>query len=347
MEKRMRSTPVLRLLLASALLLPPIPVAAASLALAFAGDFLPGAAAEATIAREGHDQLFDGVRPILAGADAFVVNLETPLAAAGAPVPGKTFTFLCSPRAAPAMARARVKAVTLANNHVLDQGEDALRDTLRTLAEAGIVHAGAGENLAAALAPALLDLPGGRVALLSFSNTFPEAFWARPDRMGTAYGGPAQVREAVRAALKEGPVVACFHWGEEMMETPKPYQVELARLAIDAGACLVIGHHPHVPQPVEIYRGRPIFYGLGNFSFGSASRRSRLGLLLRAYLAPSGDWERLEVFPLLVDNGEVAFRPRPLEGEEGRELFTRLTAAVAASHARLSWEEGRGVVLPP
>ncbi len=106
-------------------------------------------------------------------------------------------------------------------------------------------------------------------------------------------------------------MVVSFHWGSELMTTPKDYQRELARLAIDHGAQVVLGHHPHVLQGVEHYRGGIIYYSLGNFAFGSYSKNASTSALARVTLQ-DGVVAAAEVLPLSVYNLEVAFRPQPL-----------------------------------
>ena len=143
-----------------------------------------------------------------------------------------------------------------------------------------------------------------------------------------------------------GPVITSFHWGAELMTEPKEYQVDLARLAIDRGAALVVGQHPHVPQPIDVYRGVPILYSLGNFSFGSYSRRSNVGLMAVAVFEPSGALIQLEVYPLLVDNYEVHFSPRPITGLEGQRIFDPLVKGIGRDQASALWDGEKGVIVP-
>lgn len=315
---------------------------------ALMGDFLPAGSADPVIKSQGYSRLFDGVRPILSSADAVVLNLESPISARGKALKGKAYTFRSSPAAAEAMAREGIKAVWLANNHILDFGVDALYDTIEHLESAGIAHAGAGRNVTAAAAPAVLTLRGIRVSLLSFSNTFPDSYWARRDRPGTFFGAPGPVGRAVDRTLTSGkdPVIVSFHWGEELMTKPKEYQSDLARKAIDHGASLVVGHHPHVPQPIEIYRGVPVLYSLGNFSFGSYSRKVREGILAVAVFDGDGSCTAVEIYPLLVDNTEVRFSPRPITGREGQRIFHRLTKDITGDQAEVLWDGEKGLIKP-
>jgi len=316
--------------------------------IAFLGDFLPAGSASPFIAKNGYRRLFEGVRPIIVGADAVILNLETPLSTRGKAVKGKAYTFRGSPETAEAMAREKVRAVWLANNHIMDFGVEALYDTIDYLETAGLAHAGAGRNVGAAAAPAVLELKGLNISLLAFSNTFPKSYWARRNRPGTFFGAPGPVGRAVDRTIETygSPVVTSFHWGAELMSEPKEYQVDLAHLAIDHGAALVVGHHPHVAQPIEVYRGVPILYSLGNFSFGSYSKRSRVGLMAVARFEEDGRISLLEVYPLLVDNYEVNFSPRPITGLEGQRIFDPLVKGIDPTQASALWDGEKGVIVP-
>ena len=314
--------------------------------IAFLGDFLPTGSADPVIKNRGYSHLFDGVRAILQTVDGVVLNLETPISRRGHSVSEKKYTFRSAPETARAMSREGIRAVWLANNHILDFGVDALYDTIRHLEEAGIAHAGAGKNVSAAAASAVLTLKGLQVSLLSFSNPFPDSYWARKNRPGTFFGAPGPVGRAVARTLgaNGGPVVASFHWGAELMTEPKEYQINLARKAIENGAALVVGHHPHVPQPIEVYRGVPVLYSLGNFSFGSYSRSVTEGLLAVAGFEKDGRCSRLEVYPILVDNAKVNFRPRPITGLDGRRIFDSLVKGVQKGQADVMWDGEKGVI---
>ncbi len=310
------------------------------------GDFLPAGSAAPFIRDSGLSYIFSGVRPILSTSDAAFVNLETPLSERGDPRKGKIYTFRAPPSAASDMFKEGIRVVSLANNHILDYGYDALDDTFSNLRTAGIAWTGAGSDSTSAQNPAVVRAPSGDLAFLAFSNTLPKDYWAGKNRPGTLFGSPATTKKAVSAALSTGPVIVSFHWGQELMTEPKEYQVELAHLAIDYGASLVVGHHPHVTQPIEIYRGRPIIYSLGNFSFGSYSKNATVGILALAIITPEGRCERLEIYPLLVDNIRVAFQPVIIKGLAGEKIFDLLTAAIPPEAAEVNWDGDRGIILP-
>ena len=325
---------------------PPAAAADGPIRIALLGDFLPAGSADEVISRYGYGHLFDGVRPILASVDAVVLNLETPLSTLGEGVEGKAYTFRASPGVAEAMGKEGVRVAVIANNHIMDFGPQALADTIANLEAADIDHAGADFNVGDAYAPALFRVVGRMAAVQAYSNTFPENYWAKKGRPGTAFGSPKAVARGVAAARKaaDGPVLVSFHWGSELMTEPKEYQADLAHLAVEKGASLVVGHHPHVPQPIEVYHGVPILYSLGNFSFGSYSKNSRVGLLAVAEFDMDGRCSKLEVYPLDTDNTEVLFSPRPITGYEGKDIFDPLVNGIDPETAEVTWDGEKGII---
>lgn len=288
------------------------------------GDIMLGGTAELELVRFGYDYPFRYVGELTRAGDITFGNLEGPLTRGGLPH-SKQYVFRSPPEhVAPALARAGFKLVSLANNHSMDYGVEGLRDTMRALEHAGIRYAGAGENLEAARRPALIEVNGVRVALLAYSLTFPEEFWAAAAQPGSAFGHERHVRADVAAARNAGAVVlVSFHWGQEGSSELRDYQRLLGRAAIDAGAAAVIGHHPHVLQGVEHYRDGVILYSLGNFVFGSYSHlatRSAIAVLMVA----DGRVRELRLHPINVKNTEVVFQPRPLAGAAADEVVEEL-----------------------
>ena len=308
------------------------------------GDIMLGGTATPELAKFGYDYPFEHVRALLSRADIAFGNLEGPLTARGQAAANKRFVFR-SPgeRVAPALARAGIDVVSLANNHIMDFGRDGLVDTVNALAHAGIRHAGAGDNLAAARAPTLLEVKGKKIAFLAYSLTFPEEFWATAAREGAAFGHEQQVRADVAAADRVADLVlVSFHWGREGTTELRDYQKQLGRAAIDAGAVAVLGHHPHVLQAVERYRHGVILYSLGNFVFGSYSADARHSVI--ATLVFRDDrLQRLELNPINVKNVDVVFQPRLLTGDAADEVVRSLQQLSAAQATVL--ENVRGVAV--
>jgi poly-gamma-glutamate synthesis protein (capsule biosynthesis protein) len=298
------------------------------------GDMMLGSWLTPLLDSLGVDYPLTAVTPLLARADLLLGNLEAPFLAdtTGAVRAEKTYTFAVPPRHIGVLTAAGFDVVTLANNHILDFGTAGLDTTRTLLEEAGIAHAGTGPDRGAAHRHVLVERAGRRVAVLAYNHVFPEEFWAGSDRPGTAHADDAGLaREVARAAAEADLVVVTFHWGAEGMETPKDYQRILARIAIDHGADLVVGHHPHVLQPLEWYRGRLIAYSLGNFVFASYSETPTGAVLLVRF---EGEVPvAAEFHPLDVNNLRRAFRPVPGPAARWPRLGSTVVAALADSAA--------------
>ena len=218
---------------------------------------------------EGVDP-FTKVEPSLSSADVAIVNLEMAITERGEPY-DKEFVFRAPGSAALTLAGAGIDVVSLANNHILDFGSEGLEDTISVLDEVGILRPGAGANNAEAYAPRVLVLDNEiRVAFVSASAIIPGGFSAGAERPGIADAKWAipRVLAAVRAAASGNDVVVVsIHWGVERATCPSQDQRGLAQQLIEAGANLILGHHPHVLQPIETFDRTVIAYSLGNFAW--------------------------------------------------------------------------------
>lgn len=223
--------------------------------------------------------LDDGYRSLIGEADYFAANQEFPFSSRGQQAPDKQYTFRLPESRVSLMNEIGVDLVTLANNHALDFGTDALLDTVSALDQAGILHVGAGADSEAARQPAIVDVNGVRVGFIGASRVIPVASWtagASSPGMLTAYDPALLVQTIQETRPLCDYLVVLIHWGVERAEMPVDHQTSLSRQCIDAGADLVVGSHPHVLQGIEYYRGKPIVYSLGNFIFGSSIPRTAL-----------------------------------------------------------------------
>jgi poly-gamma-glutamate synthesis protein (capsule biosynthesis protein) len=208
--------------------------------------------------------------------DLRIVNLETAITSAETPWPGKGIHYRMHPRNVGCLSVARIDACALANNHVLDWGYDGLSETVETLSAAGIAHTGAGNNAEEAMAPAVLDqAASGRVLLFSFGSTtsgIPQEWKAtsispgvnRLDDLSEATA--RRVCDQMRAHQEPGDViVASIHWGSNWgYEIPRE-QVVFAHRLIEEGVAIVHGHSSHHVKAIEVFNGRLILYGCGDF----------------------------------------------------------------------------------
>ncbi|MFO7768877.1 MAG: CapA family protein [bacterium] len=298
------------------------------------GDIMLSSWLVEVLEREGPDYPYAGIAPLLAGTDLLIGNLEAPFLAdtTGVVRAEKSYTFAVPPERVDVLEAGGFGAVTLANNHILDFGLPGLEGTWLALEGAGIPHAGTGRDREEAHTHTLVEAAGHRVALLAYNHVFPAAFWADGRRPGTAHASDAGLaREVRRAAADADLVVVSFHWSAEGLEEPKGYQRILARIAVDSGADLVVGHHPHVLQTLEWYRGRLIAYSLGNFLFASYSPAAA-GALLVVRFAGSEPVDAA-FHPLDVNNIRREFRPSPVLPEGWGELGSGVVDALADSAA--------------
>lgn len=287
--------------------------------LQFFGDlYLPARVIRATGTSPDAPAVFAGVSALLANADHNVVNFEGTATTAFVPYELKRY-LLRMPLSVPSILKsAGINVVTIANNHSMDFGFQGLFDTLRSLESAGIAFTGAGYNTELATRPVIVSSGQRTYCIFAFSKTLPLSFWATPRRPGTAAAMSDDIGAPIAACAAQGfRPIATFHWGKEGAARSYAYQRALARKAIDHGAVMVIGHHPHVLQEVETYKGRPIFYSLGNFAFGTDPVPSTAsGLAVAMSMSDDGRKISLILTPLRVQNDVVRFQPRPLDAEE-------------------------------
>jgi poly-gamma-glutamate synthesis protein (capsule biosynthesis protein) len=251
------------------------------------------------VQREDPPSVFDDVRDTLRRTDFLLGNLEGAVADGGVLWSVKETQWKADARQIAAVGSVGFDAMAMANNHVLDFGHEGMFETMGHLDRLGIAHTGAGENFAAAHRPAIVEKDGCRVGMVGYTSVFMPEWAAESDRPGlavmrarTAYEAPSRVHEVpgtppivrtwmvgkdkeqlatdIQAARRLGAdiVVGSFHWGVSRGHPEiADYQIELAHHAIDCGADIVFGHHPHLMQGVEVYRDKAIFYSLGNFTF--------------------------------------------------------------------------------
>jgi hypothetical protein len=284
--------------------------------LVFLGDVALGRSMERHLARYGPAYPWQGLGPLLAGADLAVANLECVLTTRGRPL-DKTYLIRAHPQWARSLVAGGLDLVTLANNHALDFGQPGLDETLGVLAEWGVATVGAGPSGAAAEAyrPAQFTLNGVRVALLGYAAARWKGSVDVPATEHLAWAEPARVQAGVRAVRDEADlVVVLLHAGTEYAAMPSADQVAVAHAAIEAGADLVVGHHPHVTQTVERYQGGLIVYSLGDALFDIPRPAAMQGDLLRVRATPEG-LLRAELWPFWIEDG---IRPRLLADEEGQ-----------------------------
>ena len=308
------------------------------------GDIMLGDHARKALQGGDIDYPFEAVFPLLRSAPIVLGNLEGPLARRSAKE-ARNYSYKVHPGLAAALTRAGINVLTLANNHALDCGRDGVLETLETLASAGSGVIGAGVDRREAHQPVIRQAGPWRVGLLGYY--WNERCAATDDLPGAAMDTPEALKADI-GSLRDrvDRVVVTFHWGVTYYREPSPGNRAKARFAVDCGADVVIGHHPHVVQPFEIYRGCPVFYSVGNFTFGSRNSHAE-GLLVAIRFEDART--TVGAYPLYVKNRDprVRYQPKVLRGAGADSVLRRLVEVSGTAGAELRIEAGRGTLSLP
>ncbi len=261
----------------------------------------------------GSSYFLQNIKPIFSADDLTIANFEGTLTESDARE-DKTFAFKAPASFAKILTDGNVEAVTTANNHSHDYGEQGFTDTLNALDSEGITHFGYDET-------AVMDIKGVKVGLVGI--------YELKDHMERAQ----QVKDNIAKVKAEGAqlVIVIFHWGNEKEEVPDSNQMALGRLAIDEGADLVCGHHPHVLQGIETYKGKNIVYSLGNFCFGGNSAPSDMdSMIFQQTFTITEDGVQADnvtnIIPCSISSeyGYNNYQPTPAEGEEAQRIKNKI-----------------------
>lgn len=293
----------------------------------FMGDTLLGDEAQRRIDRHGYDWPLAAIRR--------AINADVSIAVGEGPFTNRTelwntkkkYSYTSHPAAAAALARAGIDALALANNHVFDAGAPGLADTMRHAKAAGIDTFGAGPDLARAEQPLLLRSNVGTIGVVGFGESF--GHQADVGVPGTMVLSTRAVQRGIHLARTAGAtwVIAHVHWGDNYAPINAEQRAWAQQFA-DAGYDMVVGSGAHRSQPIEFIGSMPVFYGIGNFVFGTPGRwddsyAAGMGLLVNLELS-SRQSPRLSVRCLVTDNRVVAYRPRMCTPTEARGYLPTL-----------------------
>jgi gamma-polyglutamate biosynthesis protein CapA len=304
---------------------------------AMVGDLMFGRHVERVIERRGSHAPLAEVEHLLEG-DYVSGNLEQVLSDNDdLPEADKLIHLQSGSETAQMLADAGFTTMSLANNHTMDHGIPGLRDTIAALEDAGIRHAGAGEDLDAAMEIDLQEHGDLTVATLSFTDVFVQGFIARAFQGGALEADPDLFVPMIRQARAEADlVIVHFHWGEEYDLRVRADQREMAEWASWAGADIIVGHHPHVLMPVERIGDTLVFYSLGNFVFDQGWSRTRESVVAR-YLLQDDGTARIELVPVFIREAT----PRELPGPSGTYRRERIFQQVSGDGFEWRREDGR------
>ena len=271
------------------------------------GDLLMDGSVKGQIDRNGTDYPWEIVKEYFQNDDLTIGNLETSITTKGTKWPNKQFNFRSYPENLKAMESAGIDVLGLANNHILDYGYNGLLDTINHIDNTGIKRVGAGKNKADAMKPVIIENEGFKIGILSASRVVPDVAWyatgQRPGLIG-AYDVHIEglLNEIKKSKNDVDLVVLSIHWGIEKDPEPKAQDVVLAKKLIDGGVDIIMGHHPHVLQGIEVYKGKPIFYSLGNFVFGTKGEFTSNTMIAQVNLI-DGKMNNIEIIPFQIEGG--------------------------------------------
>jgi poly-gamma-glutamate synthesis protein (capsule biosynthesis protein) len=257
------------------------------------------------------DDPFADVAPVLSKADVTFGNVECPIMAEPKEFETlRSLTFRCEPEDADTLVGAGFDVVSVANNHTMNLGSRGAGESKRHLEAAGLSSVGAGASEDEAFEPAVVEVNGRRIAFLGYT-TWTNGRKPVGDDGAVAYVSRRKMRErlaervrAARDELKPDFLVVSVHWGWEGDDHPRDEQERVAHAAIDAGADLIVGHHPHVMQDVEQYEGGVIAYSLGNFLFDNPALGQRRTVILEATFEGGGEDRKVSdvtLHPVVID----------------------------------------------
>ena len=295
------------------------------------GDFSMAATGDVMFARNMPGTIsldsspFEGVSDVVSNVDLLLVNFENAATTTENAVKGD-FPFKCDPSYVPLLKVANNTVAALANNHALDYGVDGMHDTLKYLNESGISSVGAGDNEDAAHQPVVKNINGRKITILNYmdANDFSEYDYDTiPYANGSHFGYSAYDRADAQKQISENNdsdlIVAMLHYGNEYSTSPNDDQIRISHELIDDGVDVVIGSHPHVPQGVEMYNGKPIFYSLGNFIFDMSGGDMDSTYFVKIDLV--NNTGECTIYPVYNSN----FLPQRMDAEAGKTFINGLT----------------------
>ena len=267
----------------------------------------------------GKDYFFQNVKSIFAADDLTIANFEGTLTDSDARE-DKTFAFKAPAEYAQILTSGSIEAVNTANNHSHDYGDQSYTDTLTALDNEGITHFGYDDT-------AVMDIKGVKVGLVGIYE------------LNDHLGREQQLKDNIAKVKADGAelVIVIFHWGNETETVPDTNQMTLGRLAIDEGADLVCGHHPHVLQGIETYKGKNIVYSLGNFCFGGNSSPSDMDTMIfqQTFTITSNGVQAdnvTNIIPCSISSadGYNNYQPTPATGDEATRIKAKIDERSAA-----------------
>lgn len=300
----------------------PIYNASKEVSLITVGDILLDRGVRREITDNGYDYPYLKVRSVLSSADITFGNLECPISDQGNPIYKRPdIIFRADKENASELRNAGFDILNLANNHTMDYGGTALMDTINVLAENNIIPLGAGQNKASAHELVFINKKGLKIGFLGYSAFPPEGYVSLDDNPDVSKADLDTVIKEVNVAKKQCDfLVVSFHWGTEYEFYEGEIQKQYAHAAIDSGADLILGHHPHVLQGLEWYKDKPILYSLGNFIFDRQLQNGTDETVIAMIRIMDKKVKSVELIPIQIVNAQ----PKRANKERSQIILDRL-----------------------
>lgn len=283
------------------------------------GDILLDRGIRMVIKKKGEDYPFKEIDFYLLSRDLVLGNLEGPLSERGKELK-KKYLFRGDPSYVAVLRKAGIKLISLANNHIMDYGNLALVDTIANLKNAGLYPFGAGGNQKEALKPQLINKNGLTVSFFGFLGYPLQVEGVDPKVSGPCQVGLDEFISALQDIRSQVDfIIVSLHWGLEYESLPHPHQIEVAHRLIDNGVDLIIGHHPHVTQGIEKYRGKYIFYSLGNFLFDQHGEKEKESFIFSCDIGEEG-----LLFPNIMPIEIADYQTKLASEEKAEEIITKI-----------------------
>lgn len=301
----------------------------------FTGDVMLGRGVDSVL--HENPQPFKYILNITNNTDLTIINLESPVTYSNNQSE-KLVTFKADPQFIKFLKEGGVDVACLANNHIMDYGMSGLNDTMKNLKNNGIMYVGVGSNIQEAYKPLIVNIKGKKIAIIEASEFVDE--YSQPatkNRPGFAPISWDHIKSAIHQAKIMGAnyIICEFHYGNEYHRIPNEFQRMISHKCIDEGAFMVIGHHPHVVESIEKYKGHLIFYSLGNCVFDQQNPETKKSMIIVVTIKNTS--ATVHIYPIKIVN----CYPQPMDTEEAKIFLKELESC---SNIKIKYENGIGII---
>lgn len=309
------------------------------------GDMMFGRNVQKVVDSKGYEYLYRYVKPYFLASDYNTGNFENPIITRNESeyeLPDKSIYLYARPDVIPVLEAMKFTNVNLANNHLMDYGVAGLNETIDAFAASSVAAIGAGLNKTQSGQIQYEDINGFIVATIGGTDVGYQWGFSSDHQAGANKTRLTDILPQVKEAAKESDLVIVHsHWGVEYDSSPNPRQKEIGHALVNAGADIVVGHHSHTLQPVEIYKGKVIFYSLGNFIFDQGWTKTKDSVLAQYKIKDDGS-RSVELTPLKVNEAS----PMPLQGPLAGMEFNRMSKLLTKDLGKnIDWETRDGKII--